>query len=73
MTSNNLRRYKVVTIQDAVRLVEEAGDSLPPEGIPRAISLEKGNITANARAVQALYSSQKGKRDTLTFTLGVSE
>ena len=44
-----------------------------PKECTKTISLEKGSIMANARVVQALYSSQKGKRNSLTFTLGVSE
>ena len=67
MDQVNLRKYRVQTIEDALTVLE---DPLPPE-LSRWSSLEKGSLLTTNRGAQALYSSQKGKEDTLTFTLGV--
>ena len=68
MKQLNLMKYKVVTVEDAIRLVEENGDTLPLDSSQsRGAPLEKG-LSPGA---QALQLSQKGKKDTLQFTLGV--
>ena len=72
MTANNLLRYKFVSVHDAVKLIEEAGESVPPE-TSKSSSLDRGNIPTSSRASHALHASQKGKKDTLTFTTGVRE
>ena len=72
MTENNLKRYKVVTIHDAIKLLEDAGESVPPETAGKASSLDRGNLVTSTRGAHVLHSSQKGKKDTLTFTMGVS-
>ena len=66
----NLLKYKVQTIDDALALMEEAGEQLPPEP-SRSTVLERGSLNPTTRAVHALHHSQKGKEDTLTFTLEV--
>ena len=70
MTSNNLLRYKVVSVNDAIKLIEEAGESVPPES-SKSSSLDRGNLPTSSRSAHALHVSQKGKKDTLTFTTGV--
>ena len=70
MSSKNLRKYKVQTIDDALGVLEEMGETIP-EPASRASPLDRGSLAQTTRAVQALHSSQKGKEDTLSFTLGV--
>lgn len=71
MSSKNLRKYKVQTIDDALGVLEEAGEPIPSETASRASSLDRGSLATTTRGVQALHSSQKGKEDTFSFTLGV--
>lgn len=72
MSRVNLRKYKVQTVDDALAVLEEAGEPIPSESASKASSLDRGSLALTTRAVQALHASQKGKEDTLTFTLGVS-
>ena len=72
VNKNNLRKYRVQTVDDAIAVLEEMGDAIPAESIGKSVSLDRGSINPNTRAVQVLHASQKGKEDTLTFTMGVS-
>ena len=62
-------KYKVISVEDAARLVEENGDTAPTldSSLSRNTTLEKG-LSVGA---QTLQQSQKGKRDTLMFTLQI--
>lgn len=73
MQSVNLRKYQVTTVDDALAVIEENGDSTPGDSSRDrgTASLERG-LALTTRGGQALQMSQKGKKDTLFFTLGVS-
>lgn len=73
MEQVNLKKYQVTTVDDALAVIEENGDQLPGESLRDRgnASLERG-LSLSTRGGQALQMSQKGKRDTLIFTLGVS-
>jgi hypothetical protein len=74
MQSVNLRKYQVVTVSDALAVVEENSD--PVSTIERfhnhASSVLERQLPLSSGGGRALLLSQKGKRDTLVFTLGVS-
>ena len=72
MSSKNLQKYKVQSIDDALGVLEEAGEPIPPENPSKTSSLDRGNLPQATRGVFALHNSQKGKEDTFSFTLGVS-
>lgn len=72
MSSKNLQKYKVQSIDDALGVLEEAGEPIPPESSSKTSSLDRGNLPQSTRGVLALHNSQKGKEDTFSFTLGVS-
>ncbi len=67
----NLKRYQVTSVDDALAVIEDNGDSMPPEASRGTASLERG-LSLSSRAAHALQLSQKGKKDTVFFTLGVS-
>ena len=73
MEAVNLKKYQVTTVDDALAVIEENGDQLPGESLRDRgnASLERG-LSLSTRGGQALQISQKGKKDTLVFTLGVS-
>lgn len=73
MEAVNLKKYQVTTVDDALAVIEENGDQLPGESLRDRgnASLERG-LSLSTRGGQALQLSQKGKKDTLVFTLGVS-
>ncbi|XP_011408884.2 PREDICTED: uncharacterized protein LOC105315823, partial [Amphimedon queenslandica] len=71
MSSKNLQKYKVKSIDDALGVLEEAGEPIPPENPSKTSSLDRGNLPQSTRGVLALHNSQKGKEDTFSFTLGV--
>ncbi len=73
VNKNNLQKYKVQTVDDAIAVLEEMGDAIPPETLGKSMSLERGSLVPSTRSVQALHASQKGKDDTLTFTIGVRD
>lgn len=62
----------MTSVDDALAVIEDNGDSLSLDA-----SKERGNISLeralslNTRGSQALLLSQKGKKDTLNFTLQV--
>lgn len=72
MDQVNLKKYQVTTVDDALAVIEENGDQLPGENLRDRgnASLERG-LSLSTRGGQALQLSQKGKKDTLMFTLGV--
>lgn len=72
MSKKNLQKYKVQTIDDALGVLEEAGEPIPPETASKASPLDRGSLAQTTRGVLALHSSQKGKEDTMSFTTGVS-
>lgn len=74
MKNVNLRKYQVTSIDDALAVIEENGDTLPGDNSRERgnASLERG-LVLTTRGGQALQMSQKGKRDTFFFTLGVSK
>ena len=69
----NLKKYQVTTVEDALAVIEENGgdnsglDSSKERG---NASLERG-LSLSTRGGQAIILSQKGKRDTINFTLQV--
>jgi hypothetical protein len=73
MEAVNLKRYQVTTVDDALAVIEDNGDQLPGESLRDrgSASLERG-LSLSTRGGQALQLSQKGKKDTVIFTLGVS-
>ena len=73
MEAVNLKKYQVTTVDDALAVIEENGDQLPGESLRDRgnASLERG-LSLSTRGGQALQLSQKGKKDTVVFTLGVS-
>jgi len=71
MTIND---FQVTTVDDALAVLEENGDPLPLEnssGGRGTASLERG-LSLTTKGGHAIHMSQKGKKDTLYFTLGVS-
>lgn len=68
----NLKRYQVVSVEDALAVIEDNGDSggLDNSKERGNSSLERG-LSLITRGGQAIVLSQKGKRDTLNFTLQV--
>ena len=74
MKQVNLHKYQITTVDDALAVIEENGDPLPLDSSRDRgnASLERG-LSLNSRGGQAIQLSQKGKRDTLFFTLGVRE
>ena len=73
MEQVNLKKYQVTSVDDALAVIEENGDQLPGESLRDRgnASLERG-LSLSTRAGHALQLSQKGKKDTVVFTLGVS-
>ncbi len=71
MQSVNLKKYQVTSVDDALAVIEENGDSMPNEASRGTASLERG-LSLSTRGAHAVQLSQKGKKDTLFFTLGVS-
>lgn len=69
------RHAQVTTVDDALAVLEENGDPVPHEnssgGGRGTASLERG-LSLATKGSQAIQLSQKGKKDTLFFTLGVS-
>ena len=68
----NLKRYQIVTVDDALAVIEDNGDSAGLDGLKERgnSSLERG-LSLSTRGGQAIMLSQKGKKDTLYFTLQV--
>ena len=68
----NLKRYQVTTLDDAFAVIEDNGDSLTAESSRDrgTASLERG-LALSTRGAQAITLSQKGKKDTMVFTLQV--
>ena len=67
--------FQVTTVDDALAVLEENGDPMPLEnsssGGRGTTSLERG-LSLATKGGHALHMSQKGKKDTMFFTLGVS-
>lgn len=66
--------FQVTTVDDALAVLEENGDPVPLEnssGGRGTASLERG-LSLTTKGGHAIHMSQKGKKDTLYFTLGVS-
>ena len=57
-------------MDDAVAVIEDNGDSVPLDSSKGNASLERG-LSLATRGSQAILMSQKGKKDTLNFTLQV--
>lgn len=72
MKQVNLKKYQVTSVDDALAVMEDNGDSLGLDGSRDKgnASLERG-LSLSTRGGQAIMLSQKGKRDTLNFTLQV--
>lgn len=72
MKQVNLKKYQVTSVDDALAVIEDNGDSLGLDGSKERgnASLERG-LSLTTRGGQALVLSQKGKKDTLNFTLQV--
>ena len=68
----NLKRYQVTSVDDALAVIEDNGDSggLDNSKDRGTSSLERG-LSLITRGGQAIVLSQKGKKDTLNFTLQV--
>lgn len=68
----NLKKYQVTTVEDALAVIEDNGDSVTFDSSKERsnASLERG-LVLTTRGSQALLLSQKGKRDTMNFTLQV--
>lgn len=68
----NLKRYQVTSVEDALAVIEDNGDSSGLDNSKERgnASLERG-LSLVTRSSQAIMLSQKGKRDTLNFTLQV--
>lgn len=71
MEQVNLKMFQVTTVDDAFAVVEENGDPLPKRFHNHASSLER-QLPLSMGGGHVLLLSQKGKKDTLFFTLGVS-
>lgn len=74
MEQVNLKKYQITTVDDALAVLEENGDTLPGEGLREIkssnASLDRG-LSLSTRGGHAIQASQKGKKDTLSFTLQV--
>lgn len=70
----NLKRYQVTSIDDALAVIEDNGDGggLDSSKERGNSSLERG-LSLITRGGQAIVLSQKGKKDTLFFTLQISQ
>lgn len=70
----NLRRYQIVSVEEALAVIEDNGDSSGLDSSKERgnASLERG-LSLITRGGQAIVLSQKGKKDTLYFTLQVSK
>lgn len=68
----NLKKYQVTSVDDALAVIEDNGDSLNLDSSKERgnASLERG-LSLTTRGSQAILLSQKGKKDTLNFTLQV--
>ncbi len=74
MEQVNLKKYQVTTVDDALAVLEENGDNAPSDNLKDSrgtASLDRG-LSLSSRGGQAILMSQKGKKDTLFFTLQVS-
>ena len=69
----NLKRYQVTTVDDALAVLEDNGEQtqLDLSGGRGTASLERG-LSLTTKAGQAIQLSQKGKKDTVFFTLQVN-
>ena len=67
----NLKKYQVTSVEDALSVIEENGDSVSATLEQKGSSLDKGLLQLVTRGGQAIVLSQKGKKDTLNFTLQV--
>ncbi|CAI8048569.1 SLIT-ROBO Rho GTPase-activating protein 3 [Geodia barretti] len=73
MEQVNLKKYRITSVEDALSVLEEAGDAMTVDtgGQSRgSASLDRG-LAYQTRASQAITLSQRGKKDALHFTLGV--
>jgi hypothetical protein len=73
MEQVNLKKYRITSVDDALSVLEEAGDAMTVDtgGQSRgSASLDRG-LSYQTRASQAISLSQRGKKDALHFTLGV--
>ena len=70
----NLKKYQIKSVEDALAVIEDNGDSVGLDGSKERgnASLERG-LQLVTRGGQAIVLSQKGKKDTLNFTLQVRE
>ena len=70
----NLKKYQITSVEDALAVIEDNGDSLGLDGSKERgnASLERG-LQLVTRGGQAIVLSQKGKKDTMNFTLQVRE
>ena len=68
----NLKKYQVTSVDDALAVIEDNGDgsNLDSSKERGTTSLERG-LALTTRGSQALLLSQKGKKDTINFTLQV--
>lgn len=73
MKQVNLKKFQVTSTSDALDVVEENGDPLPTSKRfhNHASSLER-QLPLSSGGGHVLLLSQKGKKDPLVFTLGVS-
>ena len=72
MQSVNLKKYQVTTVDDALAVIEENGDTMPADQSRGTASLERG-LSLSTKGAHAVHLSQKGKKDTMFFTLGVRQ
>jgi SLIT-ROBO Rho GTPase activating protein len=73
MEQVNLRKYRVTSVEDALVVLEEAGESMTMDSSSQSrgsASLDRG-LSYQTRGGQAITLSQRGKKDALHFTLGV--
>ena len=68
----NLKKYQVTGVDDALAVIEDNGDASGLDGSKDRgnASLERG-LQLVTRGGQAIILSQKGKKDTVNFTLQV--
>lgn len=68
----NLKKYQVTTVEDALAVIGDNGDNPGLDNSKERgnASLERG-LSLSTRGGQAIMLSQKGKRDTINFTLQV--
>ncbi len=73
MKYQNLKRYQITSVDDAYAVIEDNGDTLTMESSRDrgTASLERG-LALSTRGAQAINLSQKGKKDTMVFTLQVN-